>query len=153
MGGLSSEFYYDQYTSKLISSSNVAGVITSTAYPKVFRNNEHAILRGYVYSDASTETRANLAGLSWSAKIGDVGDTALITNSNNASFNLTEDWAQANVSSGATCFAINTAGTAVDSALGSLPSKVYACNINGNDSDGDDRTVAQFNIILTNTPD
>ena len=153
MGGSNSEVYYDQKTNNLINSSNVAGANLTTIYPKIFRLNEHAIIRNYIYSDASTETQANLAGLSFTAKIGSRGSSALITNSNAASFNLTSDWASANVNSGHICFSVNTAGTAIDTALGTLDSKQYSCHILGTDGDGDDRTVAQYYITLVNVPD
>ena len=153
MGCGGTTFYYDQYTDRLITSSNVAAVATSTIYPKVFRNNEGVVIKAHIYSDASTETQANLAGLTWSAKIGDVGETAIITNSNSASFNLTSDWADANVYSGQICFAVNTSGSVIDADLGTLESKRYTCNINGNDVDGDDCTVAQVYITVLNTPD
>lgn len=153
MSGSSQTFYYDQLNNRLIDGSNVSAVIATTAYPKIYRNNEHFIVRGYVYSDASTSTKANLASLTMSVKIGTVGSTALLT-ANSASCNQTADWpTSVNVSSGQICFWVNTAGSAVDTALGSLDSKTYACNINGNDSDGDDRTIAQLNIVLQNTPD
>jgi len=153
MGGSNVEIYYDQATNNLISGSNVAGVNITTTYPRIFRHNEHSIIRNNIYSDASTTTQANLAGLTWSVKIGQRGETALITNSNSASFNLTSDWASANVNAGTICFSVNTAGSIIDTALASSDSKQYSCHIMGQDSDGDDRTVAQYQITLVNTPD
>ena len=153
MGGSSVEVYYDQLTNNLISGNNVAGVNITTIYPRIFRHNEHSVIRNHVYSDASTSTLANLEALTWSVKIGARGETALITNSNSASFNLTADWAAANVSAGAICFSINTAGSAIDTALGTTDSKQYSCHIMGQDSVGDDRTVAQYQVTIVNTPD
>jgi len=152
MSGISQQVYYDQLTNQLIDGTNVSSVISTNTYAKLFRNNEHVIIRANVYSDASTSTFANLAGLTLSAKIGTVGTTALMT-ANNASFNQTADWSMANASAGKICFYVNTSGTAVDTALGTVEFKNYACNINGNDISGDDITVAQFNIQLKNTPD
>jgi len=153
MGCGGATFYYDQLTNRLINSSNVAGVQTTTIYPKIFRNNEGVVIKAHIYSDASTTTQTNLSGLTWSAKIGDVGESAIITNSNSASFNLTEDWADANVAAGKICFAVNTSGSAIDTDLGTLESKRYTCHIGGNDTEGDDCTVAQVYITLVNTPD
>jgi len=153
MGGSNTTVYYDQKQNYLIDGSNVAGAFRTTTNPKIFRNNEHYIIRGYIYSDASTTTAADLSGIStWSAKIGTAGSTALITVAN-AEFNQVADWSLANAAAGQICFNCNTAGSAIDTALGSLSSKQYLCHIIGEDGDGDDRTIAQFDITLTNTPD
>lgn len=152
MGGSSTTFYFDQVTDQLIKSTNVAAVILNGTLPKIYRMNEHQIVRAYIYSDASTETKANLSGLTMSAKIGAYGTTALIT-ANSASFNLTDDWALANVAAGQICFFINTCSAAVGTDIGTAGSKQYVCNINGNDSDGDDRTISQVSITLMNVPE
>jgi hypothetical protein len=154
MGGSSATSTYDQTISNLIDASNVAGAVISTDYPRIFRNANHAIIRTQVYSDASTETKADLTDVvTFAAKIGSRGDAALIENTDSPSFNDLDDWADANVASGAICFAVDTSGAGVDTALAQLDSKRYSCHIIGTDIAGDDFTIAQYYLTLTNTPD
>lgn len=152
MSGSSLVFYYDQLTNEAIDGSNVAAVATATEQPEFFRNNEHFIFRGYVYSDASTSTKANLSSLTMSVKIGSLGSAALMT-ANSASCNQSADWSNVNVAGGQICFWVNSCGSAIDTALGTTDSKQLYCNINGLDSSSDDRTIAQFAVKLMNTPD
>ena len=152
MSGSNLEYYYDQVENIVIDGSNVSSVATAPEQPTFFRNNEHFIFRGHIYSNASTSTKANLSSLTLSAKIGALGATALMV-SNSASFNQSADWSSANAAAGDICFWVNSSSSAIDTALGSSDSKQYYCNINGEDVSNDDRTVAQFAVILMNTPD
>ena len=152
MGGSNLVYYYDQLTNQVIDSSNVSAVATVQEYPTFFRNNEHFIFRGYIYTDASNSIKANVATLAMSVKIGVLGSAAYMT-ANTASCNKVADWASVNTSAGQICFWVNSSGTVIDTAMGSTESKTLFCNINGLDTDSDDRTIAQFPCILKNTPD
>lgn len=152
MGGSHLTYAYDQATNNLIDASNVAAVTVLSAELKIFRGDEHFILRGNVYSDASTSSAANLSGLTFSSKIGSLGTTAIIS-CDSSGFNNVEDWSLVNVSSGSICFVINSAGSIIDTDLGTKLSKTYYCHIQGKDGDGDDRTIALFPVTILNTPD
>lgn len=152
MGGTASTVYYDQTKNQLIDSANVSAVVVSTAYPKMYRYNEHAILRANIYSDASASTAANLSGLTMTVKIGTPGSAAILS-ANSASCNQVADWASVDLNTGKVCFWVNTASTALGTALGSLEFKNYACHLIGEDTSADDRTIAMFNVSVMNTPE
>lgn len=152
MSGRYVTVYYDQLQDGLISSTNTSAATLTSTYPELFRNNEHFIVRANVYSDASASTMADCSALTLTAKIGTAGSAALISVAS-AAFNSASDWGAVSPANGKICFYCNTCGSAIDTALGSLGQKQYVCHINGNDGDSDDRTVAQFPIILVNTPE
>lgn len=148
MSGIVQTVTYDQATNQLIDSSNVSAVILTTTYPQIFRDNEHAIIRATIYSDASQSQLADLSGMTFSACIGSPGATGVIA-VDNAAFNQVADWATVNPATGKICFYIDTSTAAVDTALGTYDFKTYLCHIMA--TDGDDRTVALFNLRLINT--
>jgi len=148
---MANTIYYDRLTNNLISGTDVTQVTITTTYPKAYRLNDHAIIRCYIYSDASTSTVANLTGYTFTAKIGVVGSTALI-DIPAGQFNVGADWSLIDATTGKICFNFDTNNAAIDTALGSLDSKTLVCNINGAISGVDD-TIAQFYINIINVPE
>jgi hypothetical protein len=151
MSGISKTIYYDQETNALIDGNSVSSV-QSGIIPQIYRGDEHVILKMYIYSDASTSTVSNCAGLTYSLKVGEPGKTAVITNSNSASFNLASDWSANNASAGMICTYVNTAGSAVTTDISTNIYKTYYVYIRGTDTDSDDRTICEYPIIINNIP-
>jgi hypothetical protein len=151
MGGSIQTIYYDQEQNSIINGSNVGSAIKTTTYPKPYVSNEHFIIRMYVYQDAANTTKANLAALTFTGKIGNAGETAIIT-SDNADFNVGTDWSAINTTAGQICVFINTQSSTLIADLGTQNSKQYLFNITGTDSNSDDRTVAQYPIVILNAP-